>query len=83
MSAAATPAAAAPVSGIVHVDRNWDHPRGGDDDQDQDDQGENELNPFGGLFGRSNPFDGLFGEANPFGGMFGGSNPFGGMFGSS
>ncbi|RZL73425.1 MAG: hypothetical protein EOP32_36850 [Rhodococcus sp. (in: high G+C Gram-positive bacteria)] len=86
MSAVATPAAAAPVSVIVHVDRDWEHPRGGDDKKDEK-KDENELNPFGGLFGEANPFGDMFGDmlggANPFGGLFGQSNPFGDMFGSS
>jgi hypothetical protein len=86
MVAVAPPAAAAPVSGIVQVDKNWQHPRGGDD-EDQDEQDENELGPFGGLFGQSNPFGdllgGLFGGSNPFGGQFGGTNPFGGQFGGT
>ena len=66
MPAVATPAAAAPVSGIVQVDRDWQQPRGWDDDQDeqQDEQDENELNSFGfGLFGRSVPFGGMFGSS--------------------
>ncbi|MGW4340289.1 hypothetical protein ACWEK5_47090 [Rhodococcus koreensis] len=91
MSAVATPAAAAPVSGIVQVDRDWQQPRGWDEDQDEDQdeqQEENELNPFGfGLFGEAIPFGdmfgGLFGGSNPFGGLFGQSIPFGDMFGSS
>ena len=60
MSAVATPAAAAPVSGIVQIDRDWQQPRGWDEDQDEQ-QDENELG-FG-----------LFGEAIPFGDMFGSS----------
>ena len=87
MSAVATPAAAAPVSGIVQIDRDWQQPRGWDEDQDEQ-QDENELNPFGfGLFGEAIPFGdmfgGLFGGSNPFGGLFGQSIPFGDMFGSS
>ena len=77
MSAVATPAAAAPVSGSVQVDRDWQQPRGWDEDQDEQ-QDENELNPFGfGLFGEAIPFGDMFG------GLFGQSIPFGDMFGSS
>ena len=77
MSAVATPAAAAPVSGIVQIDRDWQQPRGWDEDEDEQ-QNENELNLFGfGLFGEAIPFGDMFG------GLFGQSIPFGDMFGSS